>query len=174
MDAVDLAALKMASILEVEDLIKRYQNATDNAVGSVSFSVSPGGSSRSWSRMAQDHYALRPYHDALPISESVILDGQQRPQGGRSRSVAPASSSRGQTWTSLTYLRGELAVSRDLLWVLSLPPGVLDHASALEGAVSELAAGTEGDIFSPVRTFSGGIKRKLQIVHSLIHPRSSF
>ncbi len=82
MDAVDLASLKMATILEVEDLIKRYQNATDNAVGSVSFSVSPGGSSRSWSRMAQDHYALRPYHDALPISESVILDGQQRPQGG--------------------------------------------------------------------------------------------
>ncbi len=42
---------------------------------------------------------------------------------------------------------------------------------AAEGAVSELAAGTEGDIFSPIRTFSGGIKRKLQIVHSLIHPK---
>lgn len=36
MGAVDLAALEMAPIVEVEDLVKRYKNAMENVVEGVS------------------------------------------------------------------------------------------------------------------------------------------
>jgi ABC-2 type transport system ATP-binding protein len=48
---------------------------------------------------------------------------------------------------------------------------------AYKRQVRDLAGvlGIEGDIFKPVRTFSGGMKRKLEIVRSLIHrPRVLF
>jgi ABC-2 type transport system ATP-binding protein len=42
---------------------------------------------------------------------------------------------------------------------------------AYKEQVAELAAilGIEGEIFKPVKTFSGGMKRKLEIIRSLIH-----
>jgi ABC-2 type transport system ATP-binding protein len=160
-------------MIHVEDLVKRYHKAPRNAVDGVSFEVGAG-----------DFFALLGPNGAgkttiisiltttlAPTSGSVTIDGHDI--------VAEASAVRREVGIIFqspsldVNLTGEENVRFHavLYGLFPYAPAWILMAAAYRRQVEELSGllGVERDIFQPVRTYSGGTRRKLEIMRSLMH-----
>jgi len=168
-----------APVIEVDGLVKRYRKAKAAAVDGVSFDVRAG-----------EFFALLGPNGAGKTTTISVLTTTLLPTAGSVRVAgsdvvaSPAAVRRqvGIIFQSPSLdmnLTGEHNVRlHAILYGLSpYRPSYRAMPASYRSAVSELAGllGIERDIFRPVRTLSGGMKRKLEILRSLMHrPRVLF
>jgi len=166
-------------MIQVQQLVKRYKKAERNAVDGISFDVEAG-----------EFFALLGPNGAGKTTTISIL----------TTTIAPTSGA--ATIDGLDIVREASAVRRKVGIIFQRPSldknltgeenvrfhavlyGVYPYApshrlmpAAYRRQVAELAAivGIGDEIFAPIRTYSGGMSRKLEIVRSLIHrPRVLF
>jgi ABC-2 type transport system ATP-binding protein len=169
----------MQPIITVEHLIKRYKKGAANAVDDISFSVAPG-----------EFFALLGPNGAGKTTTISILTTTLSPTSG---TVSVAGHDVNREASAVRRCVGIIFQQPSLDLNLTAEENVRFHAilyglypfrpafSLMPGAykqqVRELAAvlGIEQEIFKPIKTFSGGMKRKLEIIRSLIHrPRVLF
>ena len=160
-------------MIRVEELVKRYKKADRNAVDGISFEVRAG-----------EFFALLGPNGAGKTTTISILTTTLAPTGGRAMIdgrdiVAEASAVR--------KIVGIIFQKPSLDMNLTAEENVRFHAilyglypyaptyglmpRAYRDQVRELAdlLQISEDIHKPMRTFSGGMRRKLEIVRSLIH-----
>jgi len=162
-----------AAIIEVEDLVKRYRKGKANAVDGISFSVQPG-----------EFFALLGPNGAGKTTTISILTTTLIPTSGRVRIggddvVTQASAVRRQVGIifqnpSLDMnLTGEENIRFHAVLYDLYPyrPQFRLMPLAYRQQVRELAAllNIEADIFRPIKVLSGGTRRKLEIIRSLMH-----
>lgn len=163
----------MKPIIHVDTLTKRYKQAEVNAVDDISFEVAPG-----------ELFALLGPNGAGKTTTISILTTILSPTAGR------ATIAGHDVATEASAVRQQIGIifqqpSLDLN--LSAEENVRFHAvmyglypyrplyslmpRAYKQQLMELSAllGISDEIFKPVKTFSGGMKRKLEIIRSLIH-----
>jgi ABC-2 type transport system ATP-binding protein len=168
-----------APIIQVENLVKRYQKASVNAVDGVSFDVAPG-----------ELFALLGPNGAGKTTTISILTTTLLPTSGRAVIAGHDATSQAadvrrcagiifQNPSLDEYLTAEENVRfHAVLYGLYPPrPTFSTMPTSYKERVHELSEvmGITDAMFQPIRTFSGGMKRKLEIVRSLIHkPRVLF
>ncbi len=163
----------MRPIIEVHNLTKRYKKAKVNAVDGVSFTVAPS-----------ELFALLGPNGAGKTTTIAILTTTLLPTAG---TVLVAGHDVAREASAVRRKLGIIFQNPSLDLNLTAEENVRFHAilyglypfrptfrsmpGAYKNQVLELASilGLADDIFHPVRTFSGGMKRKLEIVRSLIH-----
>jgi ABC-2 type transport system ATP-binding protein len=165
--------------IRVEGLVKRYRKADRNAVDGISFEVGAG-----------EFFALLGPNGAGKTTTLSILTTTLAPTAGRAvidgrdvvTDAAIVRRSVGIIFQKPSLdknLTGEENVRFHAILYGLYPyaPGYRLMAAGYRGQVEEAAArlGLGREIFQPVRTYSGGMVRKLEIVRSLIHrPRILF
>lgn len=160
-------------IISVENLVKRYKKSTKNAVDQISFSVAPGAL-----------FALLGPNGSGKTTTISMLTTTLAPTSG---TICIAGY---DLATQASLIRRQIGIifqkpSLDLN--LTAEENIRLHATlyglypyrplfrlmpkAYRAQVQELAQllGIEESLFKPVKTFSGGMKRKLEIVRSLLH-----
>lgn len=163
----------MSGIIEVEDLVKRYKKADANAVDGVSFCVSAG-----------EMFTLLGPNGAGKTTTISILTTTLSPTSGSVRIagydvVRQASVVRQRVGiifqnpsldTNLTA-EENVRFHAVLYGLYPFRPAFFLMPGAYRQQVHELAEvlGLQDDMFKPVRKFSGGMKRKLEIIRSLVH-----
>jgi len=165
--------------VRVEDLVKRYRKAKENAVDGISFTVEAG-----------EFFALLGPNGAGKTTTISILTTTLTPTSGRAfiggrDIVAEASAVRREV--GIIFQRPSLDLNltaEENVRLHAVLYGLYPYAPiyrlmphAYREQVAGLAAllGLEREMFMPVRTFSGGMRRKLEIVRSLLHrPRVLF
>jgi ABC-2 type transport system ATP-binding protein len=169
----------MQPMIIVENLVKRYRKSDRNAVDGISFQVQPG-----------ELFALLGPNGAGKTTTISIL-------------TTTLTATSGQVSIAGYDLEKEAAQVRQMVGIIFQNPSLDLNLTAEENIrfhsvlyglypfspafslmpkaykedIRRLAAilGLESDIFKPVRTFSGGMKRKLEIIRSLMHrPRVLF
>jgi ABC-2 type transport system ATP-binding protein len=169
----------MTPIIEVKELVKRYKKADTNAVDGISFTVAPG-----------EFFALLGPNGAGKTTTISILTTTLAPTSGAALiagyDVAQNPAAVRQQ-VGIIFQRPSLDLNLTAeenirlhailygLYPFRLTFGLMPRAYRQQ--VQELAAilGIEKEIFNPIKTFSGGMKRKLEIIRSLIHhPRVLF
>lgn len=169
----------MASAIEVQGLVKRYRKATSNAVDGISFDVDQG-----------QLFALLGPNGAGKTTTISILTTTLSATAGR---VCIAGLDVAREAAAVRSQVGIIFQRPSLDMNLSAEQNIRFHAvlyglypfrftfgtmpRAYRKHVMDLAAvvGLSNDIGKPVKTFSGGMLRKLEIIRSLIHrPRVLF
>ena len=160
-------------MIHVVDLVKRYRKATRNAVDGISFEVGAG-----------EFLALLGPNGAGKTTTISILTTTLLPTGGKATIaghdlVAEASAVRGlvgiifQRPSLDQNLTGEenIRLHAILYGIHPYAPAYRLMDAAYRRRVGELAEllGIGKEVFDPVRTYSGGMRRKLEIVRSLMH-----
>jgi ABC-2 type transport system ATP-binding protein len=160
-------------VIQVVDLVKRYRKAERNAVDGISFEVGAG-----------EFFALLGPNGAGKTTTISILTTTLLPTSGRATIagfdlVTEASAVRRMVGIifqrpSLDQnLTGEenVRLHAILYGVHGYAPSFRLMGAAYRRHVGDLAdlLGMGREIFDPVRTYSGGMRRKLEIVRSLIH-----
>jgi ABC-2 type transport system ATP-binding protein len=172
-------AVNAAPIIVVDKLTKRYKKADTNAVDGVSFSVQPG-----------EFFALLGPNGAGKTTTISVLTTTLAPTSGQ---VTIAGHDIEQQASAVRRQVGIIFQNPSLDLNLTAEENVRFHAllyglhpfrptfstmpRSYQQQVRELASilGIEAMLFKPIKTFSGGMKRKLEIVRSLIHrPRVLF
>src|SRR5437764_502974 len=169
----EVAVRFMLAIIEVHDLIKRYKKADTNAVDGISFTV-PEGSL----------FSLLGPNGAGKTTTISILTTTLAPTSGK---VLIAGHDIIEDPSAVRKSVGIIFQNPSLDLNLSAEENVRFHAilyglypfrptfalmpREYREQVRELASilGIEAEIFKPIKTFSGGMKRKLEIIRSLIH-----
>src|SRR5919202_2844747 len=159
-------------IVQVNKLTKRYKGAASNAVDGVSFALEQG-----------EFFALLGPNGAGKTTTISILTTTLSPTSGAVRIAGYDVSSEA---SAVRRNVGIIFQNPSLDLNLTAEENVRFHAvlyglypfrplfsmmpAAYRRQVRELAGmlGIEGDMFRPVRKFSGGMKRKLEIVRSLV------
>ncbi len=167
------------AIIQVENLVKRYKKADRNAVDGISFSV-PGGS----------FFALLGPNGAGKTTTISVLTTTLLPTSGSIKVagfdiVRQASQVRSNC--GIIFQRPSLDVNLTaeenvrfhavLYGLYPFRPSFRTMPAEYRDQLMQLAELLElkEDIFKPIKTFSGGMMRKLEIVRSLIHrPRVLF
>ena len=169
----------MQSVVHVEHLIKRYKRAEVNAVDDVSFDVAPG-----------EFFVLLGPNGAGKTTTISILTTTLAPTAGQvlvaGYNVATQASAVRQ-YVGIIFQNPSLDVNLTaeenvrmhaiLYGLYPFAPSFVLMPRAYQTQVHALAEvlGIEKEIFKPIKTFSGGMKRKLEIIRSLIHrPRVLF
>ncbi len=169
----------MQPIIEVENLVKRYRKADRNAVDGVSFAVMPG-----------ELFALLGPNGAGKTTTISILTTTLSPTSGQ---VSVAGHDLEKEASAVRQAVGIIFQNPSLDHNLTAEENIRFHAilyglysfrptfstmpKAYKAQLQRLASvlGLEKDIFKPVRTYSGGMKRKLEIIRSLMHnPKALF
>ncbi|MFQ5576058.1 MAG: ABC transporter ATP-binding protein [Anaerolineae bacterium] len=169
----------MTLIIEVTNLTKRYKNSRANAVDSISFSVSQG-----------EFFALLGPNGAGKTTTISMLTTTLSPTSGAARIAgydvaAQASAVRQNAGIIFQKPSLDLNLTAEenvrlhtiLYGLYPFRPTFATMPKAYKAQVDELTTmlGLDEDLFKPVKIFSGGMKRKLEIVRSLIHrPRVLF
>lgn len=160
-------------IIEVTGLVKRYKRAETNAVDNISFSVQRGSL-----------FALLGPNGAGKTTTISILTTTLTPTAGQVRiagyDVAHESSTVRQH-IGIVFQKPSLDVNltaeenvrfhATLYGLYPFRPTFAMMPAEYQQQVRSLAGllGIEDTLFKPIKTFSGGMKRKLEIVRSLIH-----
>jgi ABC-2 type transport system ATP-binding protein len=160
-------------VIRVDDLVKRYRKAKQNAVDGISFDVAAG-----------EFFALLGPNGAGKTTTISILTTTLTPTAGRVTIggrdiVAEASAVRHEVGIIFQRPSLDLNLTAEenvrfhavLYGLYPYAPAYRLMAGAYRRQVEGLAVllGLEREMFAPVRTFSGGMRRKLEIVRSLIH-----
>jgi ABC-2 type transport system ATP-binding protein len=160
-------------VIRVEDLVKRYKKADRNAVDGISFEVKAG-----------EFFVLLGPNGAGKTTTISILTTTLAPTGGRatidgSDVVREASAVRRKV--GIIFQRPSLdqnLTAEENVRFHAVLYGLYPYAPTYglmhrdyRAQVEELAKllGIARDIHKPVRTFSGGMRRKLEIMRSLLH-----
>jgi len=163
----------MSEIIKVENLIKRYKNADQNAVDDISFRVNEG-----------EFFSMLGPNGAGKTTTLSILNSTLNPTSGN------VLINGHDIYLESTKVREKIGVifqSPSLDVNLTAEENIRFH-SVLYGyipfsinfkslpkkyqkRVKELSSllGLEKDLDKPINTFSGGMKRKLEIIIGLIH-----
>jgi ABC-2 type transport system ATP-binding protein len=169
----------MQPIIQVRDLVKRYKRAEVNAIDGISFDVAPG-----------EFFVLLGPNGAGKTTTISVLTTTLSPTSGEvciaGHDVAREPNvvrenvgiifqkpSLDQNLTAEENVR----LHASLYGLYPFRPAYWLMPSEYKRQVRELAEllEIENDIHKPIRTFSGGMKRKLEIIRSLIHhPRVLF
>jgi ABC-2 type transport system ATP-binding protein len=168
-----------ADTIVVTDLVKRYKGAELNAVDGISFSVRAG-----------ELFALLGPNGAGKTTTISILTTTLAPTSGSAvigghDLVTDSSAVRGAVGIIFQKPSLDLNLTAEenvrlhaiLYGLAPYRPFFSLMPVAYRDRVRELSAilGIEREMFKPVKTFSGGMKRKLEIVRSLMHrPRVLF
>jgi ABC-2 type transport system ATP-binding protein len=166
-------------MLEVEYLVKQYRGAAQNAVDGISFGVEAG-----------EFFALLGPNGAGKTTTISILATTLLPTSGTARIAGidvrqnPAMVRRHigiifQNPSLDMNLSGEenIRLHAVLYGLYPYRPTYRLMPPGYSRQVTEIAAvlGVESDLFRPVRTLSGGMRRKLEIIRGLLHrPRVLF
>jgi ABC-2 type transport system ATP-binding protein len=160
-------------MIHVESLVKRYKKAERNAVDGISFDVGEG-----------EFFALLGPNGAGKTTTISILTTTLAPTSGTATIdgldiVREASDVRRRVGIIFQRpsldrnLTGEENVRFHavLYGVYGYAPSYRLMPASYRDQVAELAGvvGLGDEIFQPIRTYSGGMSRKLEIVRSLIH-----
>ena len=169
----------MNSIIQVKNLIKRYKNSQTNAVDGISFAVAPGeffvllgpngaGKTTTISILTT---TLAPTSGQVEIAGHDLV---RDPNGVReSVGIIFQNPSLDQNLTAEENVR----LHATMYGLYPFRPAYWLMPRTYKNQVQELAEilGIQNDIHKPIKTFSGGMKRKLEIIRSLIHhPRVLF
>lgn len=160
-------------MIQVVDLVKRYRKAQRNAVDGISFEVDRG-----------EFFALLGPNGAGKTTTISILTTTLLPTGG-SATIAGhdlvTEASEVRRMVGIIFQRPSLdqnltgeeniRLHAILYGVHSYAPAFRLMDAAYRRRVGELAdlLGIGREVFDPVRTYSGGMRRKLEIVRSLMH-----
>jgi ABC-2 type transport system ATP-binding protein len=166
-------------MIEVRELVKRYRKATRNAVDGISFDVDAG-----------EFFALLGPNGAGKTTTISILTTTLAPTAGRATIdghdiAAEASAVRRRVGIIFQrpsldqHLTAEenIRFHAVLFGLYPYRPTYRLMPAPYRRQVQDLAGllGMEREIFDPIRTYSGGMRRKLEIVRSLMHrPRVLF
>lgn len=169
----------MPPIIRVENLTKRYKKARTNALTAISFQVAAG-----------EFFALLGPNGSGKTTTISILTTTLLPTSGR---VIVADHDVTQDPSLVRQEIGIIFQKPSLDRNLTAEENVRFHAllyglypyrpsyglmpKTYKAKVDELASilGIDNEIFNPIKTFSGGMMRKLEILRSLIHqPRVLF
>ena len=160
-------------VIRVENLVKRYRKAERNAVDGISFDVGAG-----------EFFALLGPNGAGKTTTISILTTTLLPTSGTATIaghdlVKDASDVRQQV--GIIFQRPSLdqnLTGEENVRLHAILYGLARYAPAFAlmdasyrrriGELSELL-GIGKEVFDPVRTYSGGMRRKLEIVRSLMH-----
>jgi len=168
-----LEAVTLAPVIEVEGLVKRYRTGKRNAVDGISFSVAAG-----------EFFALLGPNGAGKTTTLSMLTTTLVPTAGRALvaghdvATEPAAVRRSvgiifQKPSLDRNLSGEenVRLHAILYGLYPYAPAYRLMAAGYRRQVEESAAmlGIAREVFDPVRTYSGGMLRKLEIVRSLMH-----
>src|ERR1700690_1320282 len=169
----------MPPIIEVQGLIKRYRGATINAVDDISFNVSPG-----------EFFTLLGPNGAGKTTTISILTTTLAPTQGTVRIAGydvVHSSSEVRQNIGIIFQQPSLDFNLSaeenirfhaiLYGLYPFQPAFSMMPRSYRERVHELAAllGLENEMFKQVKKFSGGMRRKLEIIRSLLHkPRVLF
>ncbi|MBI2780904.1 MAG: ABC transporter ATP-binding protein [Chloroflexi bacterium] len=160
-------------MIQVVDLVKRYRKASRNAVDGISFEAGPG-----------EFFALLGPNGAGKTTTISILTTTLLPSSGKATIagydlVSQASAVRRlvgiifQRPSLDQNLTGEenVRLHAILYGINRYAPSFRLMEPAYRRRVEELAEllGIGKEVFDPVRTYSGGMRRKLEIVRSLMH-----
>jgi ABC-2 type transport system ATP-binding protein len=160
-------------VIRVEDLVKRYRTAKRNAVDGISFTVGAG-----------EFFALLGPNGAGKTTTISILTTTLTPTSGRAvidghDIVAEASVVRRKVGIIFQRPSLDLNLTAEenvrfhavLYGLFPYAPAYRLMAREYRRQVEESAAllGLESEMFAPVRTYSGGMRLKLEIVRSLMH-----
>ncbi len=162
-----------APAIEVLNLVKRYQKAETNAVDDISFEVGSG-----------EFFALLGPNGAGKTTTISILTTMLSPTSGTVRIAGhdlDREPSEVRRRVGIIFQRPSLDLNltgeenvrfHSILYGLypfrptfRLMPGAYRRQLADLASVVEL----DGDIFKPVKAYSGGMRRKLEIIRSLMH-----
>jgi ABC-2 type transport system ATP-binding protein len=163
----------MQPIIKVENLVKRYKKAERNAVDGISFQVMPG-----------ELFALLGPNGAGKTTTISILTTTLAATSGKIRIAGfNPDTDAGAVRQHLGIifqnpsldgnLTGEENIRFHAILYGSYPfrPSYSWMPKAYKQQVDTLASvlGLQEDIFKPIRTYSGGMRRKLEIIRSLMH-----
>jgi ABC-2 type transport system ATP-binding protein len=160
-------------VIDVRDLVKRYRKADRNAVDGISFKVAAG-----------EFFALLGPNGAGKTTTISILTTTLAPTAGRAAIdghdiLTEASAVRRRV--GIIFQRPSLdqnLTAEENVRLHAILFGLYPYRptfglmpAAYRRQVGELAVllGLEREIFDPIRTYSGGMRRKLEIVRSLLH-----
>ncbi len=161
------------NIIEVKNLIKKYNKATKNAVDDVSFEVKegefftllgPNGAGKTTTISILNTTLSK-------TAGSVKVDGleidENSDQVRKKIGVIFQNQSLDQNLTAEENVRFHAV----LYGMYSFYPAFSMMSKAYQNKVEELSEilGIGKEIHKPIKTFSGGMKRKLEIVKGLIH-----
>lgn len=166
-------------MISVQDLVKTYKKAERNAVDGVSFDVAQG----SFFALLGPNGAGKTTTISIltttlaPTSGSVTIAGHdivaEQAQVRRSVGIVFQKPSLDLNLTAEENVR----FHAQLYGLYPFRPSFGTMPAKYRADVESLAdvLGIRRDIFKPIKTFSGGMKRKLEILRSLIHtPRVLF
>lgn len=163
----------MSAIINIDRLVKRYKKATHNAVDAVSLDVKDG-----------EFFALLGPNGAgkttmisiltttlSPTSGEVMVAGydvvKQAAEVRQRVGIIFQNPSLDQNLTAEENIRFHAVLYK----MYPFAPTFGWMAESYQKKVKRLAeiVGIKDELFKPVRTFSGGMKRKLEIIRSLMH-----
>lgn len=163
----------MSDIITVSNLIKTYRKAKENAVDNISFVVKEG-----------EFFCLLGPNGAGKTTTISILTTTLQKSGG---TVTIAGHDLDKNQTAIRKSVGIIFQKPSLDQNLSAEENIRLHAvlygmypfrpffgmmaESYKKRVYELSEvlGIQDDLFKPIKTFSGGMKRKLEILRSLMH-----
>ncbi len=160
-------------VVEVTDLVKRYKKADKNAVDGVSFNIKEG-----------EFFSLLGPNGAGKTTTISILttilsktSGDVKIAGFDSETEAQEVRSRVGIIFQNPSLDNNLSAEENIRFhallygLFPYRPSYTLMPEAYKKQVRDLSqlVGIEKEIFKPIKTFSGGMKRKLEIIRSLIH-----
>lgn len=163
----------MSNIIEVNNLVKKYKKGKTNAVDNISFYVEEGSFfSLLGPNGAGKTTAISILTTILSKTEGDVtiagFDVEKQPEKVRQNiGVIFQNPSLDQNLTAEENIR----FHSSLYNLFPYMPSYSLMPAAYKKKVSELArvVGLEKDINKPVKSLSGGMKRKLEIIRSLMH-----
>jgi ABC-2 type transport system ATP-binding protein len=161
------------TVIEVNNLTKRYRRGTTNAVDGVSFNVrqgelfallGPNGAGKTTTISILTTTLVPTSGTARIVGYDV---GTQASQVRRNVGIIFQNPSLDQNLTAEENIRFHAV----LYGLYGFRPTYASMPRAYRQQVEYLAniLGLTDDLFKPIKTFSGGMKRKLEIMRSLIH-----
>ncbi|HEU4868255.1 MAG TPA: ABC transporter ATP-binding protein [Actinomycetota bacterium] len=161
------------TVIEVRDLVKRYKKSDTNAVDGISFEVKEG-----------EFFALLGPNGAGKTTTISILTTTLLPTSGTVKiggydSKSQSNQVRSQVGIVFQQPSLDLALTAEenvrfhaiLYGLYPWRPAYRLMPAAYRARFKELSdvLGLKAEMFKPVKRFSGGMKRKLEIVRSLMH-----
>ncbi len=164
---------RVSDIIRVENLVKRYKKSERNAVDGISFTVAPG----------EVFALLGPNGAGKTTTISILTTTLQHTSGELSIAgfdpARQASEVRSRIGVIFQNPSLDLNLTAEenvrlhavLYGLYPFRPSFRLMPAAYKRQCEELSAvlGISDEMFRPVKTFSGGMKRKLEIVRGLIH-----